>query len=693
MSNDNVFFAPFTLNHGAIPFNRINNALFEPAVTEAISRHNNEIQQIIDNPEPPTFQNTVVALERSGQMLSRVLGVFFPLLSANADDELLAISERLMPVLDAHSNEITLNEKLWERIKCVNEHFDPKLHSPEDAMLLKRTNDAFINCGAALPADKKEQFKQLSKRLAQLKVKFEQNTLKEMARLELWLSKDDLDGLPESTVEAAAMAAKAKGRQGEFLITLRAPSYQPFMKYSARRDLRERLYMMYNTQCTTGEFSNVDVIQQIANTRLEVAQLLGYKCYADYHLKDMMALNKENVFDMFTRLHDAYMPALNNEIDELTRFARQREGNDFELRPWDYSYYANLLKDHKFHFNDEQLRPYFELSNVIKGVFGLATRLYGIQFVKNHEAPVFDPDMLVYDVLDTDGQFLGMLYTDFYPRETKQSGAWMTDFRDQHIDAQGNDVRPLVSLTMNFTKPTESKPSLLTLQEVRTFLHEFGHALHSLLTRCHYASLSGTSVERDFVEMPSQFNENYLYQQEFLNSFAKHYITGECIPDDLLQKIIESKRFGVAYACLRQLSFGRIDMAWHTLTAPFQGNVFDFENAAVDPVRIFKPIEGCAMSPQFGHIFAGGYAAGYYGYKWGEMLEADAFQQFLDDGIFNTHTATRLRDCILSRGGSEHPMTLYKRFRGAEPTIQALLIRDGLPPNNSHQSFNVASTP
>ena len=680
MSNDNVFFAPFTLNHGAIPFNRISNALFEPAVTEAISRHNKEIQQIIDNPEPPTFQNTVVALERSGEMLNRVLGIFFPFLSAKADDELLSLSERLMPVLDAHSNEITLNEQLWQRIKCVDEQFDSEQHSPEDAMLLKRTRDAFINCGAALPADKKEQFKQLSKRLAQLKLKFEQNTLKEMARLELWLTADDLEGLPESTVEAAAMAAKAKGREGEYLITLRAPSYSPFMKYSSRRDLREKLYMMYNTQCTADDYDNTAIIQDIANTRLQIAQLLGYECYADYHLKDMMAENKENVFNLFNQLHDAYLPALNSEMQELSLFAREREGNGFELKPWDYSYYANLLKDHKFHFNDEQLRPYFELTNVISGVFGLATRLYGLQFSKNEVAPVFDPDMRVYDVYDRNRQLIGLLYTDFYPRETKQSGAWMTDFRDQHIDAQGNDVRPVVSLTMNFTKPTSSKPSLLTLQEVRTFLHEFGHALHSLLTRCRYASLSGTSVERDFVEMPSQFLENYLYQQEFLNSFAKHYITGECIPDDLLKQIIDSKRFGVAYACFRQLGFGRIDMAWHTLTAPFEGNVFSFENAAVQPVRIFNPIEGCAMSPQFGHIFAGGYAAGYYGYKWGEMLEADAFQQFLDDGIFNPKTALRLEQNILTRGGSEHPMTLYRRFRGAEPSIQALLRRDGLTP-------------
>ena len=680
MSDKNVFYAPFTLTHGAIPFDRITNADFEPAILEAISRHNQEIKDITENRETPSFENTIVALERSGEMLNRVLGVFFPFLSAKADDELLTLSERLMPMLTSHSNEITLNEKLWNRIKCVSKQFDPQQHSPEDAMLLKRTRDAFINSGADLSTEKKQQFKRLSNRMAQLKVKFEQNTLKEMDKGELWLTPDDLQGLPDSAVEAAAMAAKAKNREGEYLITLRAPSYQPFMKYSARRDLREKLYMMYNTQCTGGEFSNTLVIQQIANTRLEMAQLLGYECFADYHLKDLMAENKENVFNLFKRLHEAYRPALDREMDELTCFAQQREGEGFELMPWDYAYYANLLKDHKFHFNDEQLRPYFELSKVIKGVFGLATRLYGIQFVENHNVPVFDPDMHVYDVLDTDGMFLGMLYTDFFPRSTKQSGAWMTDFREQHIDEDSHDVRPLVSLTMNFTKPTHSKPSLLTLNEVRTFLHEFGHALHSLLSRCHYATLSGTSVERDFVEMPSQFLENYLYQQEFLNSFARHYITGECIPAELLQKIIDSKRFGVAYACLRQLGFGRIDMAWHTLTKPFEGNVFAFENAAVDPVRIFPPIQGCAMSPQFSHIFAGGYAAGYYGYKWGEMLEADAFQKFLDDGIFNSRTATLLRSCILSRGGSEHPMTLYRRFRGTEPSIQALLTRDGILP-------------
>ena len=679
----NIFDKPFTVNHGAIPFDKITNADFEPAIEEALNRHNEEIKQIIDNPEAPSFQNTVVALERAGSMLSRVLGVFYPWLSANANDELLAISERVMPKLTSHFNEITLNEKLWNRVRSVHENFNPEEHDTEDAMLLKRTRDAFINSGAALPADKKEAYKKLSNELAQLSLKFEQNTLKEMARIEVWLTADDLEGLPESAIEAASMAAKAKGREGEYLVTLRAPSYQPFMKYSSRRDLREKLYMLYNTQCTQGEFSNCDIIQQIANKRLEIARILGFDCYADYHLKDMMAEKQENVFNMFTQLQDAYRPALDKEMRELRDFARQTEGDDFEIKPWDYSYYANLLKNKKFNFNDEQLRPYFELNNVIKGVFGLATRLYGLTFVPNHDAPVFHPDMLVYDVLDRNKQFLGMLYTDFFPRETKQSGAWMTGFRDQYVDEQHHDVRPLVSLTMNFTKPTESKPSLLTLNEVRTFLHEFGHALHGLLSRCRYASLSGTSVERDFVEMPSQFNENYLFQSEYLNSFARHYITDEPIPEDLLRMVIKSSQFGIAYACFRQLSFGRIDMAWHTLTQPFHGDVFAFENEAASPVRVFAPIEGCAMSPQFGHIFSGGYAAGYYGYKWAEMIEADAFQQFLDQGIFNPETAQRLEQNILTRGGSEHPMTLYRRFRGSDPTIRALLIRDGLLPSPS----------
>lgn len=676
----NIFDNDFTANHGAIPFDKITNADFEPAIEEALNRHNDEIQQIIDNPEPPSFQNTVVALERSGSMLTRVLGVFYPLLSANADDELLAISERLTPKLTSHFNEITLNEKLWNRVRCVHEGFKPEEHDTEDAMLLKRTRDSFINSGAALPPEKKATYKKLSNELAQLKLKFEQNTLKEMARIEMWLTADNLEGLPESAVEAAAMAAKAKGREGEYLITLRAPSYQPFMKYSARRDLRERLYMLYNTQCTQGEFSNCDIIQQIANTRLEIARILGYDNYADYHLKDMMAEKQENVFNMFTQLQEAYRPALEREMQELNDFARKFEGDDFEIKPWDYSYYANLLKNKKFNFNDEQLRPYFELNNVIRGVFGLATRLYGLTFVPNQEAPVFHPDMLVYDVLDRNKQFLGMLYTDFFPRETKQSGAWMTGFRDQWVNELGIDVRPLVSLTMNFTKPTESKPSLLTLQEVRTFLHEFGHALHGLLSRCHYASLSGTSVERDFVEMPSQFNENYLFQSEYLNSFARHYITGEPIPENLLNMVIKSSQFGVAYACFRQLGFGRLDMAWHTLREPYHGDIFAFEDKAIEPVRIFPSIAGCAISTQFSHIFGGGYAAGYYGYKWAEMIEADAFQQFLDQGIFNPETAQRLEQNILTRGGAEHPMTLYRRFRGSDPTIQALLRRDGLLP-------------
>ena len=494
----------------------------------------------------------------------------------------------------------------------------------------------------------------------------------------MWLSKNDLDGLPESAVEAAAAAAKAKDRDGEYLITLHAPSYMAFMKYSSRRDLREKLYKMYNSQCTSGEFNNIEIMQQIANTRLELANLLGYKTFADYQLANKMAENPTNVYNMLNQLKDAYTKPQKSDMDDLNKYASQLEGKKFTIMPWDYSYYSNKLKEEKYSINDELLRPYFKLENVIGGVFGLATRLYGLHFTENFDAQVFHPEVKVYNVTDDDGNFVALLYTDFFPRETKQSGAWMTNFREQYRDASGNDVRPIVTLTMNFTRPTDTKPSLLTYYEVETFMHEFGHGLHGMLSKCKYASTSGTNVYRDFVELPSQFNENFLSEREYLDSFAKHYLTGENIPQELVEKIKASEQYGAAYACLRQLSFGFLDMAYHSITKPVEGDAFKFEYDAMKPVEIFKPVNGCMMSPQFTHIFSGGYAAGYYGYKWAEILDADAFSKFQEDGIFNPATARSFKENILERGGTEPPMTLYKRFRGREPKIDALLKRDGI---------------
>ena len=680
MIENNVFYSPFRTSGGAIPFDRITTADYEPAIREGIRQHDDEVKAIAANEDEATFENTIVALDRAGRMLNRVLGVFYPMLSANADDLLMAVSELMAPELSDHFNSITLNEQLWQRVKYVHDHFDEQSHDVEDRMLMRETYDGFVRSGANLQGEDRKRYRQLSKRLTELTLKFEQNTLKETPRYELWLTEKDLDGLPESALDAAKQAAKDKGRENEWLVTLNAPSYIPFMKYSSRRDLREKLYKMYNRQCTSGEYCNLDVLRDIANTRLEIARLMGYETFADYKLQHTMAQTPDNVYDMLNRLRDAYLPVERDEMERLSRFASELEGKPMDIMPWDYSYYSNKEKDSMFEINDELLRPYFELGRVTRGVFGFAKRMDGLRFIPNHDAQVFHPEVEVYDVTDEDGKAVGMIYLDFFPRPTKQSGAWMTSFREQYIDDNCNDVRPLVTLTMNFTRPTDSKPSLLTVREVETFMHEFGHALHQLLSRCKYQSISGTNVYRDFVEVPSQFNENYVYEREFLDSFACHYQTGEQVPQELIDRLIASSQYGAAYACVRQLGFGYMDMAWHSINEPYKGDDFDFEYNAVKEVQAFEPVEGCIMSPQFTHIFSGGYAAGYYGYKWAEMIECDAFDKFRQDGIFNRDTARSWVENVLSRGGTEAPMTLYKRFRGSEPGIEAMMRRDGIKP-------------
>ena len=678
MIESNIFFRDFRTTGGAIPFDRITTADYEPAIRRGIQEHNDEIDAIIGNEAEPTFHNTIVALDRAGATLNRVLGVFYPMLSANADDELLALSERMAPLLSEHFNSITLNTQLWQRVKYVHDHFDATAHDVEDQMLMRVTYDGFVRSGANLEGDDRDRYRQLAKRLTELTLKFDQNALKETPRYELWLAADDLEGLPESAIDAYRQAAHDKGRDDAWLVTLDAPSYMPFMKYSARRDLREKLYKMYNRQCTSGDYCNLEVLRDIANTRLEMARLMGCKSFADYKLQHTMAETPQAVYDMLHQLRDAYLPVERSEMQRLTAFASQVEGKPVDILPWDYAYYSNKEKDSMFDINDELLRPYFELGRVTQGVFGFATRMYGLRFVANHDAQVFYPDVEVYDVTDEDGKTVGMLYLDFFPRPTKQSGAWMTSFREQYIDDNGNDVRPLVTLTMNFTRPTDTKPSLLTIREVETFMHEFGHALHQLLSRCKYQSLSGTNVYRDFVEVPSQFNENYVYEREFLDSFACHYQTGERVPQALIDRLLASSQYGAAYACVRQLGFGFIDMAWHSITEPYDGDVFDFEQDAAREVQAFEPIDGCIISSHFTHIFSGGYAAGYYGYKWAEMIECDAFDQFKQHGIFDSETARSWADLVLSRGGTEAPMTLYKRFRGHEPRIEAMMRRDGI---------------
>ena len=677
IENTNPFLTVSHTPFETTPFHLIKTEHFEPAMEEGMKVHNQEVDAIVHCPDAPTFANTIVALEKSGALLDRVSTVFGNLLSAETNDELEALAERMMPRLSEHSNNISLNEQLFARIKQVYDQTDQQTLSQEERMLLQNTYNSFIRNGANLAPEQKERFRQLSAELSVLTLKFSQNNLKETNRYELILTPEQTDGLPASALDAYAQAAKEKEKEG-YLVTLHAPSFVPFMKYSTNRALRQQLYMAYNTQCThDDEYNNLEIVQKLVNLRLERAQLLGFDTVADYVLSRRMAENSTNVYKLLNELLDAYAPTAHQEVEEVQQLARELEGEDFELMPWDWAYYSEKLKEKKFNLNEEELRPYFELKNVIQGVFGLATRLYGITFEENSAIPVYHPDVKAYEVHDKDGSFLAVLYTDFHPRASKRSGAWMTSYKEQWKDENGNS-RPHVSVTMNFTKPSEEKPALLTFSEVNTFLHEFGHALHGMFADTTYQSMSGTNVYWDFVELPSQIMENFAIEKEFLHTFAKHYQTGENIPEEWIQRLIDASNFNVAYACLRQLSFGLLDMAWYTRTEPFEGDVRSYEKQAWQKAQVLPGVEETCMTVQFSHIMAGGYAAGYYSYKWAEVLDADAFSLFQEKGIFDSETANSFRENVLSKGGTEHPMVLYKRFRGQEPSIDALLRRNGI---------------
>lgn len=673
----NPFFGTYKTVRQTTPFNKIKNADYEPAFMKGIEEQQKEIDAIVNQRSMPTFENTIVAFDRSGKLLDRVASTFFALLSAESNDEMMEISQRIQPALSEHSNNISLNEKLFQRIKFVYDKRDQLDLNPEEMMLLTRTYQSMANQGANLEGADREKYRELSSELSQLTLTFGQNVLKESNLFSMELTENDLDGLPQSYIDAAAALAKSKGKTG-YLVNLSYPSYGPFLKYSARRDLREKLYKAYNGRNLSGEYSNVDVLKRIAEVRMELGKLFGKKNYAEYKLEYTMAGDSKHVYDLLNQLLEAYKPVAIQDVKEVQGFAIGKEGKNIEIQPWDFSYYANQLKDAKFDLNDEMLRPYFELSNVTKGVFGLATKLYGLQFKENKKIQVYHPEVKAYEVTDKNGEYIGVLYTDFFPREGKRSGAWMTEYKGQWKEENGKNSRPHVTIVMNFTRPTETAPSLLTYDEVETFLHEFGHSLHGLLSQVTYASLSGTSVYRDFVELPSQFNENYLAEKEFLDSFAVHYQTGEKIPETLVEKIRQSQQFNAGYYCVRQLTFGMLDMAWHSIEAPVTDEMIAFEQKAIDCTQILPAIEGMSFSPQFTHIFSGGYAAGYYGYKWAEVLDADAFSVFQKNGIFDAATAESFRKNILEKGGTENPMILYKRFRGSEPTIEALMRRDGI---------------
>ena len=675
--NQNPFFTAYHTPHETIPFHRIKTEHFEPAIIQGMEMHNQEIDSIINHPDKPTFENTIIALEKSGSLLDRVTTVFSNLLSAETSDDLQAIAEKMMPRLSEHSNNISLNEKLFARIKAVYEHTQWDTLGTEEQMLLKNTYEGFIRSGANLNPEQKKRFRQLSSELSVLTLRFSQNNLKETNSYELVLTSEQLDGLPQSAIDTYAQTAKEKGKEG-YVVTLQAPSFLPFMKYSTHRELRRQLYMAYNTQCThNNEYNNMEIVKKLVNLRLERAQLLGFQTAADFVLTRRMAENSHNVYQLLDQLLEAYTPAAQKEVEEVEKLAKELETENFQLQPWDWAYYSEKLKEKKFNLNEEALRPYFELNKVIEGVFGLATRLYGITFQENKDIPVYHPDVKAYEVFDRNGAFLSVLYTDFHPRASKRSGAWMTSYKEQWKDANDNS-RPHVSVTMNFTKPSADKPALLTFSEVNTFLHEFGHALHGMFADTTFQSMSGTNVYWDFVELPSQIMENFAIEKDFLNTFAKHYETGENIPEELIQRIVDASNFNVAYACLRQLSFGLLDMAWYTRTEPFEEDVRSYEKQAWKRAQLLPNVEETCMTVQFSHIMSGGYSAGYYSYKWAEVLDADAFSLFKEKGIFNQEVANSFRENVLSKGGTEHPMALYKRFRGQEPTIDALLKRNGI---------------
>ena len=684
----NPFFLPYNTPHDTVPFDRIKLEDYEEAFMEGIRRDDEATDKIVNDPAEPTFENTLARVdtekgEHYYDLLSRVSNVFSCMMSAETSDEMEALAQKMSPILTKHANDITLNKKLFERIKFVHDHPNRELNA-EEQMLLETSYDGFVRSGALLDDEGKEHLRKLTEEASMLTLQFSQNLLKENKAFQLHITDEtQLDGLPETAIEHAKQNAQEQDKEG-WIFTLDYPSYSPFMTYSTQRSLRKQMYMARNTECIhDNDANNLDICKRLINLRRELAQLLGFETYADYVLKHRMASSTSNVYKLLNDLIEAYKPTAEKEVAEITALAKRMEGEGFEMMPWDFGFYSHKLQMEKYNLDAEMLRPYLQLDKVIEGVFGLAGKLYGIRFEENTEIPVYHPDVKAYEVFDKDGSFLAVFYADFFPRKGKQGGAWMTEFQGQWIDHQGRNIRPHVSVVMNFTKPTAEKPALLTLGEVETFLHEFGHSLHGMFANTRFESLSGTNVWWDFVELPSQFMENYAVEKDFLRTFAFHYQTGEPLPDELIERIIKSRNFMAAYGCLRQVSFGLLDMAYYTKKAPFNEDIIPFEKKAWEKAMVTPQLPDTCMTVQFSHIMAGGYAAGYYSYKWAEVLDADAFSMFKKNGIFDQHTAQSFRDNILSKGGTEHPMTLYKRFRGQEPTIEALLQRNEIKPHTA----------
>lgn len=673
----NILNKPFETPFQTAPFSKIKNEDFLPAFKQAISDAKKEIDAIANNSEEPTFENTIEALDFSGEQLDRISSIFFNLNSAETNDEIQKIAQEVSPLLSEFSNDITLNEALFKRIKSVYEQKDTLNLTTEQATLLDKKYKSFSRNGANLPEDKKLQLREIDKELSQLKLKFGENVLAETNNFQLHITdENDLEGLPESAKEAAKHTAEQLGKEG-WIITLQYPSYIPFMTYAHNRELRKKLSLAFGAKgFNNNEFDNQDIVLNIVNLRHKRANLLGYKTHAHFVLEERMAKTPETVNNFLNDLLNKAKPAAEREFKTLENFAKKLDGIE-QLQKWDSAYYSEKLKQKLFDLDDEKLKPYFKLENVINGAFTVANKLYGLKFEPINNIDKYHSDVLTYKVTDSNNNYVSIFYADFFPRPGKRNGAWMTVYKPQYIK-NGENSRPHISIVCNFTKPTKTKPSLLTFNEVTTLFHEFGHALHGMLANTTYPSLSGTNVFWDFVELPSQILENWCYEKEALELFAKHYKTGEVIPMDLIEKIKASATFNEGMQTLRQLSFGLLDMSWHGIDPTKIDNVKTHELQAFEKTKLYPDVAQNCMSTSFSHIFQGGYSSGYYSYKWAEVLDADAFEYFKEEGIFNPKVAQKFKEYILSQGGTQDPMTLYKAFRGKAPQPEALLKRAGL---------------
>ncbi|GAA3778937.1 M3 family metallopeptidase [Flavobacterium ginsengiterrae] len=667
----------FNTKHNTAPFSQIKIEDYVPAFQEGIKLAKAEIDAIVNNPDAPTFENTIVAVDFSGDILDRLSSVFFNLNSAETNDEMQKIAQEVSPWLSEFGNDIRLNADLFARVKAVYDQKESLNLNPEQTTLLDKKYKSFSRNGANLPEDKKNQLREIDKELSKLSLQFGENVLAETNNFELHLTDEkDLSGLPEGTIEAARLLAKNQEKEG-WIFTLDHPSYVPFLTYADNRELRKKMAIAFGAKAFQGnEFDNQENVLKIAKLRHERANLLGYKTHAHFVLEERMAESPEKVFSFLNDLLAKAKPAAQKEFAELTAFAKELDGIE-QLEKWDGAYYSEKLKQQLFNLDDEKLKPYFQLEKVLDGAFTVAKKLYGLTFTEVFDIDKYHEEVTTYEVRDADDKLVSIFYADFFPRKGKRNGAWMTSFKSQYVK-DGINERPHISNVCNFTKPTETKPSLLTFNEVTTLFHEFGHGLHGMLADTVYPSLSGTSVYWDFVELPSQIMENWCYEPEALALFANHYETGEIIPIEYVQKIKESASFQEGLATLRQLSFGLLDMAWHGQDPTSITDLKAFETEQFANTQLYPDVKENAMSTAFSHIFQGGYSSGYYSYKWAEVLDADAFEYFHENGIFNAEVAKKFKDNVLSKGGTEHPMTLYKRFRGQEPKPEALLKRAGL---------------